>query len=399
MTFKVSPTAASTFIPRIKFPEYNIPMADFKGHQQKALRRLQQLAPQIDLLLEIRDARAPISTRNVLIDQAVQGIDKVILYSKRDFANLSKQTLERFNKWHTIQPPQYNQKSLFQNESSQKESYMFLDCRNKRDATYVIEIAKMKYNNMHPKPPLGLRLMIIGMPNVGKSTLVNTLRYIGDTDNTKKVARTGGMPGVTRSTSEILKINSSPSIYLYDTPGISLPKVKDPNTMIILALIGSINTRFVDPVIQADYLLYVMNLQEPTGKLYRQYLDHPTNNIFELLKAIAKKIGKDNFRDKYNHGRKTFDEIGTAIYWIDSWRQAKFKFKNDRDKIMLDVEGIDRYQNFINNTVDYQELKTLEDERVKPYVDTKLNNRTKSSFERKIEKQNSIFTHKRVSKE
>ena len=80
---------------------------------------------------------------------------------------------------------------------------------------------------METPPPLGLRTMIIGMPNVGKSSLVNTLRYVGLSDGEnavstkiRKVARTGGQPGVTRSTSEIIRLSRDPEIMVYDTPGV-----------------------------------------------------------------------------------------------------------------------------------------------------------------------------------
>ncbi|GMM38182.1 putative GTPase [Saccharomycopsis crataegensis] len=379
----------SRFIPRLKFPDYRIPMADFKGHHVKALKRIGGLAPQIDLVLEIRDSRAPISTRNVLFDRALKGIDRVILYSKKDSTGVNKSLLDQ---WHT------------------NESYMFIDCRKKSDARYLIEIAKQKFQLMTPPPPLGLRMLIIGMPNVGKSTLVNNLRDVGlqnddKANNTisgpskklKKVAKTGGMPGVTRSTSEIIRVSRNPSILLYDTPGISLPKVNNSETMIVLSLVGSINPTFIDPVIQADYLLFLMNLQDPSGKLYSKYLKEPTNDIMLLLKAIAKTIGKDNIRNKYTN-EKTFDETGTAIYWVDRWRQGK------EEKIIFDTHAIERYTKFMEKVVDYKQLESDERDRIdqmdvvlnkNPRLDSKGNYKPKSYMEKQMDKQNVLFKFNR----
>jgi ribosome biogenesis GTPase A len=302
-----------SFVPRRVFPSYNLPLSNFKGHHQKALTKFGHLAPQIDLILEVRDCRAPVSTTNVLFDKVLAHKPKIVLYSKKDLSILKPRLLDR---WH------------------QHEPYAFVDARSKKDALKVIAMVTAHYRQMHPPPPLGLRLMVIGMPNVGKSTLVNTLRQVGYTSqlslarvSTKaaKVARTGGQPGVTRSTSEIIRICEQPNLLMHDTPGVFLPSVRDAETMLSLSLVGCVHTSFVDPVIQADYLLYLLNLQDPSGSRYRDYLDFPTNLVDELLRAIAETRGvvKTN-----PGGEETFDDVGMAHHWINLWKQGKLpKYK------------------------------------------------------------------------
>lgn len=305
-----------SFVPRRVFPDYRLPLSNFKGHHQKALTRFSYLAPQVDLVLEVRDSRAPISTTNVLFDKVLAKKEKIVLYSKKDLSVL-KPDLQK--KWHG------------------NEKFLFIDARSNRDAKSILKLLEERYDTMYPPPPLGLRTMIIGMPNVGKSTLVNTLRSVGYVNQLpkgvsskkRKVARTGGQPGVTRSTSEVIRLSKDPDILVYDTPGVFLPTVKDSETMLSLALVGCVHNSFIDPIILADYLLYVLNLQKPNGKCYQYYLNHPTNDIHELLYNIAKKRGKLRPDGGY-------DELGMANFWVDTWRQAK----DGRYKGLFDKEAI-----------------------------------------------------------
>lgn len=312
-----------SFIPRRVFPNYLLSLSNFKGHHQKALTKFGHLAPQIDLVLEVRDSRAPLSTTNVLFDRVLSKKEKLILYSKKDLSVLNTELLR---KWH----------------ESQNEEYLFIDSRDRKDAKNIIDLVSKRFYSMRPPPPLGLRLMIIGMPNVGKSTLVNTLRDVGYaskivgsvSSKKRKVAKTGGQPGVTRNTSEVIRLCEEPDILVYDTPGVFLPTVKDSETMLALSLVGCVHSSFVDPLIQADYLLYLLNLQDPSGSKYKEFLDHPTNSIDELLYNIASKRRK---LDK--HGG--YDELGMANHWVNLWKQGKStKFKGLFDlNAIIDTNG------------------------------------------------------------
>ncbi|CCH45557.1 hypothetical protein BN7_5139 [Wickerhamomyces ciferrii] len=330
------------FIPRTSFPDYRVSLTDFKGHHVKALNKLTQIAPQLDLVFEVRDARAPLSTRNVLFEKILGNKPKVVLYSKKDLSTID---VELLTKWH------------------KDEKFMFVNCKSRTDATNIIEIAKAHYEEMEPRPPLGLRMIITGMPNVGKSTLVNTLRAVG-LNSTRKVAKTGGQPGVTRSTSSIIKINENPEILLYDTPGVFIPRVENSERMIVLSLVGAVSPTIVDPVIQADYLLYLINLQNPT--LYSQYLKTPTNDVYTLLRAISKKI------KKYNSRTKDFDEKGTALHWIDGFKQGK------TGRLKFDVDSIVKSDIF-----DYQAHQKQEIERLSQ-MDNVLNKKKNTDGKRSL---------------
>lgn len=134
-------------------------------------------------------------------------------------------------------------------------------------------------------------MMVIGMPNVGKSSLLNALRNASL--GLKKAALTGDQPGVTRKISTEVKIvekdDNFGGVYLKDTPGVFVPYIPDSESMLKLALCGNVAEDLADPVTKADYLLYHLNLNDPT--VYEKFSE-PTNQITSLLTQIAAKTGK-----------------------------------------------------------------------------------------------------------
>jgi len=160
----------------------------------------------------------------------------------------------------------------------------------------------------------GSRMMIVGMPNVGKSSMLNALRSIGVGKG--KVAQTGAQPGVTRKIATGVKIidadEDGEGVYLVDTPGVFVPYVPDSETMLKLALCGSVKDSVVSPVTLADYLLYHINLISP--ELYADYHE-PVNDIMPLLEAMAKKTGR------LQRGA-TPDTEGTALWMVQRWRNG-----------------------------------------------------------------------------
>jgi len=135
--------------------------------------------------------------------------------------------------------------------------------------------------------------MIVGMPNVGKSSLLNALRMHGV--HRGKAAFTGAQPGVTRKIASGVKIvdpdpeKEREGVYLVDTPGVFVPYVPDAESMLKLALVGSVKDTIIPPTTLADYLLFHINHHTPS--LYDSYCQ-PTNDVVVLLDAVCKKTGK-----------------------------------------------------------------------------------------------------------
>lgn len=139
------------------------------------------------------------------------------------------------------------------------------------------------------------------MPNAGKSTLLNRLRNRGM--KLPKAAKTGSEPGVTRKLGTPVRIvpgedqtdgeaGMGEGVFLVDTPGVFIPYVSDPESMLKLALVGSVKDGVVPGVTVADYLLYHLNLAGPETYLARFGMENPTNDVTEFLRGAARRTGK-----------------------------------------------------------------------------------------------------------
>ncbi|CED85439.1 Conserved ATP/GTP binding protein [Phaffia rhodozyma] len=303
--------------------------------------RMAQELMDIDMVIECRDARLPLTSINPQLEEICdrawgQGWalgtgkekgrvrERLVVYTKKDLAE------ERFEEPLV---------AAFKKHANQ--NIMFADTKNVSDMKRVLKRG-VAFARKYQSTLLDMKILVVGMPNVGKSSLLNGLRHAGLKRDSKarksKVFMTSSSPGHTKKFTGTAKIHEDPPMYVYDSPGVMVPWFGEgdegADRAMKCAVTGSVKGGLFPDDIAADYLLYKLNLRVGEsdalpmgheervipwhfGLPYSEELYDPTNNIDHFLSLLAARIGALE-----RGGRPNLER--SAAFFLNHFRNGKF---------------------------------------------------------------------------
>ena len=262
----------------------NNPINWYPGHMAKTKREISEKLSLIDVVFEVIDARIPMSSKNKDIDTLIKDKPKVLIMTKIDLCDM-----EKTNKW----------KSYYENDGYQ---VIMVDLINNNNVNEIFNKINPVINDLNEKrknkglKPRKIRALVLGIPNVGKSTLIN--RLVG-----KKATNVGNKPGITKNL-QWIRVNDK--LELLDTPGILWPRLDNNEIAHNLASMTAIKEEVLDLEDISIYIIDTMFKYYPDSIKVRYNI---TNNddIVETLNLIGKKIGA------VKNGETDYDKVYVTI--------------------------------------------------------------------------------------
>ena len=241
----------------------------YPGHMTKTRRQMEADLKQVDAVCEIVDARIPMSSRNPDIDAICGNKPRIMILNRMDLADP-----EATNRWATYY-------------RNQGRAAVATDCKSRKGiSAFTPAVRQVLHEKLERDAARGmnrpLRVMVVGIPNVGKSTLINQI-------SGRKGAKAENRPGVTRG-KQWVTVDSG--LLLLDTPGILWPKFDDPNVGMMLAYTGAVKDGILDVEELACYLMSLLWKRYPDAVRERYGIDAPEDLPgWELLELAGRKRG------------------------------------------------------------------------------------------------------------
>ncbi|XP_041969764.1 mitochondrial GTPase 1 [Aricia agestis] len=297
----------------------------FPGHMNKGLKQMQRKLKSVDCVIEVHDARIPFSGRNPIFTSTLTGAKPhILVFNKKDLSNRSY--IPRIK--DQLKAEEGIENVVFTNCKDEH-------CRGLKTVRPLLVDTIKNSNRYNRSEEIDYNVMIIGVPNVGKSSLINMLR--SNNMRLRHALPVGAVAGVTRSLMTKITINNNPKIFMFDTPGILEPTVKDIEMGLKLALCASLQDHLVGEEIIADYLLYWLNSHNNFKYVEYMGLEEPCDDINRVLIAGAIKL---------NRIRKTRDFDGTVREVPDILEVARAMVRAFRTgelgRTLLDIDLLKR---------------------------------------------------------
>jgi len=332
-----------TFRKEYKFP-VNSSKNWFPGHMHKGLKDMQRKIGDVDCVIEVHDARIPFSGRNTTFKETISGVrphilvlNKEDLIPKEERPKVIQKLKERDNVVTDV---------LFTNAGHQ-------GCKGMRKllptAIKLIENSNRYHRAGNPEKSV----IIIGIPNVGKSTIINRLRNenlgLGG-----KASQVGAKPGITRNIQERIRVSNTPLVYLLDTPGISKPNIRDMHVGMKLAACNTLNDLVIGELYISDYLLWYLNTHHQFDYVHFMKLEQPEENSLIMLGKSAIAHGKTRKVNFHGEHKVLPDVDFMAMKFLKAFRNGEF------GRMYLDQERITKIPDeIINKSRKYDRNKSL----------------------------------------
>lgn len=243
----------------------------YPGHMARARREIGEAVKLVDVVFEIIDARIPVASRNPILNEIIGGKPRVIVLNKADLAD--KEATQKWVKYFNSE----NQIAVIADSNQGK------GIKEATDAAYKLMADKIDKQAQKGRTGAGIKAMIVGIPNVGKSTFINKAAK-------KQTAEVGNKPGVTRK-NQWVRLNEN--INLLDTPGVLWPKFDDEKLARHLAYIGTIKDEILDTDELALRLIEEL-VEKHKNEFYARYKiseDFEYDMSYEIMDEIGRKRG------------------------------------------------------------------------------------------------------------
>jgi len=320
---------AGTFRRTFHFP-VNARQDWFPGHMVKSMRQMQRAVSMADCIVEVHDARIPVSGRNKNFRYRLAGnLPHILVLNKEDMIDGAEKG---------------RIKKLLRKTDKYLSDVIFTNCKDQHNqglakivprAIDLIQSTDRYHRTANPES----NILIVGIPNVGKSSLINILRA-KNLQVTGKASAVGDKPGVTRAVLTSIRVSNRPLVYLIDTPGVMVPNIADMHVGLKLALCSTLHDHLVGEEFMVDYLLYHLNQSGHFDYVSYMKLDEPMDDARLMLAKTALYNGMLTRRRNMDTGQMQLypDLKRAAAHFIRAFRGQQLGRINLDSKLLDSIE-------------------------------------------------------------